>query len=167
MIHNSFYDNFHFTDKASHYKGIQESILKPTNRRLLDSNWENNIIWDTKASCKHGTMMITTSRLKKNIKTMPSSFIFIFLMRNLIKKLTLVYLCCFVNSHFFQNMKHMLKTPEVVVDPSTMHKVPIEKERVQESKGTTTPKKVHSYNAASYLIIRYRWRFLKEAFLNC
>ena len=45
---------------------------------------------------------------------------------------------------FLQNMKHMLKTPEVVVDSSTMHKVPIEKERVQENKGTATPKKVPS-----------------------
>ena len=41
-----------------------------------------------------------------------------------------------------QNMKHMLKTPDVVVDPSTMHKVPVEKERVLENKGTATPKKV-------------------------
>ena len=40
-----------FSDKVSHYKGIQESILKPTNRKLLDSNWENNIIWDTKVNC--------------------------------------------------------------------------------------------------------------------
>ena len=39
-------------------------------------------------------------------------------------------------------MKHMLKTPEVIVDPSTMLKVPIEKEKAQENKGTVTPKKV-------------------------
>ena len=56
---------------------------------------------------------------------------------------TLVYIFMLVvTSNFFQNMKHMLKTPEVVVDSSTMHKVPIEKERVQENKGTATPKKV-------------------------
>ena len=56
---------------------------------------------------------------------------------------TFVYIFMLVvTSNFSQNMKHMLKTPEVVVDSSTMHKVPIEKERVQENKGTATPKKV-------------------------
>lgn len=76
------------SDKVSHYKGIQESIFKPTNRKLLDSNWENNIIWDTK------------------------------------------------------NMKHLLKTPEVIVDPVSMLKIPIEKERSHDNKGSSTPKKV-------------------------
>ena len=49
---DSLNNNSNFSDKVSHYKGIQESILKPTNRKLLDSNWENNIIWDTKVSSK-------------------------------------------------------------------------------------------------------------------
>ena len=60
-------------------------------------------------------------------------------------------------------MKHMLKTPEVVVDPSTMHKVPIEKERVQENKGAATPKKVISCSyQRAYCFLLLKWdRFLK------
>ena len=55
-------------------------------------------------------------------------------------------------------MKHMLKTPEVVVDPSTMHKVPIEKERVQENKGAATPKKVISYSyQRAYCFLLLKW----------
>ena len=45
-------------------------------------------------------------------------------------------------SHYLQNMKQLLRTPEVVVDTGTMLKIPIEREKLPDNKGIITPKKV-------------------------
>ena len=42
----------------------------------------------------------------------------------------------------YQNMKQLLRTPDIVVDPENMLKIPIEKDKLPDDKGTITPKKV-------------------------